>query len=233
MATTPVLYGNRLYGRTLYSENFDPVTTTLSFSESVGATDALTDSVNKALLDLVSITEAVLKTASKPLADTQTITDAVAKSLQHVLADAITPSDATTTTGTKALPDSITITEAFISTFVKILADTVNLMDSDQEFVTRILTDALTIRDSVIQITITKALNDILLLQDWLSLRLQKPNLWTVNVATVPSPSLYGRILFGRKLYSGQGGSSVTWNTQAVTRPNAGWKSFNQLEEQS
>lgn len=233
MATTPVLYGNRLYGRTLYSENFDPTTTTLSFSESVGATDALTDSVNKVLLDLVSMTETALKKASKPLADTQTITDAVAKSLQHTLADTLTLSDAKTTSGTKVLPDSMTITESFISTFVKVLSDTVNLMDSDQEHVTRILSDLLLVQDSVIQLTITKTLNDILLLQDWLSLRLQKPNLWTVHTTVTPSPSLYGRILFGRKLYSGQGGSSVTWNTQAVTRPNAGWKNFNQLEEQS
>jgi len=228
----PVLYGKRLFGRTLYSANPDPVTFNLNLSESVGATDALVDSVNKVILDLVTATDAALKSVSKPLADSTTITDAVTKSLQHVLADAVTPSDsAITTTGTKRLPDSLTITESFISTFVKVLADTVNLMDSDQEQVTRILTETLAVQDSVIQVTITKALADILLLQDWLSLRLQKPNLWTVNVAVAPSPSLYGRILFGRKLYSGQGGSSVTWNTQAVVRPNAGWKSFNQLEE--
>lgn len=230
---TPVLYGNRLYSKTLYSDNPDPVTTTLTMSESVGATDAIVDTIDKVLLDLVSMTDAALKSANKPLADTQTIADAVAKSLQHALSDSVTLSDAKTTTGTKALPDSMTFTESFITHFVKVLSDTVNLVDSDQEFVTRILTDALTVQDSTIQFTITKALNDILLLQDWLSLRLQKPGLWTVNMPVAASSSLYGRILFGRKLYSGQGGSSVTWNTQKVVQPNSGWKSYNQLEEQS
>lgn len=203
-------------------------------SESVGSTDALTDTLDKVLTDLVTLTNTTLKSVNKPLADTTTISDALAKSLSHAFADSVTASDAKTITATKALADSISFTSALVTTFVKHLADSVTLTDSEQAAITHILMDSLLVQDSVITFTFTKALADILLLQDWLSLRLSKPSQWTVNVPAIPSSTLYGQILFGRKLYSGQGGTSAIWNTQPVVQPNTnGWKSFNQLEDQN
>lgn len=229
----PVLYGNRLYGRTLYSENPDPVTTTLTMTDSVSSADALNDTIDKVLAEIVTLTDAALRKVNKPLADTTTVTDAIMKSLSHTLADSVTPSDAIAKSARKPMADSVTATDAFIFNFTKVLADSLTLTDADLKTVRRTLTDALSVQDSPISVVITKALSDILLLQDWLSLRLFKPSTWTVNVVKVPSSTLYGRVLFGRKLYSGEGGSAVTWNSQKPVQPNQGWKSFNQLEEQN
>lgn len=229
----PVLYGNRLYGRETYSANADPVTTTLTMADSVSSADAYADTVNRLLADVMTVTEATLKSVNKPMADSMTLTDAITKSLSHALAETVTPTDAMTKSARKPMADSIAFTESFVTSFVKILSDTVTITETESDFVARVLTDSLSVQDGFVTVTITKVLNDILLLQDWLSLRLSKPNTWTVNVPKIASETLYGRVLFGRKLYSGQGGSSVTWNSQKPVQPNNGWKNFNELEEHS
>jgi hypothetical protein len=228
---TPVLYGNRLYGQETYSENADPVTTVLTISDSVSSADAFNDTVNKLLEEVITATEVALNNINKPLTDTTTVTDAFTATLAQLLSETITPSDsAITTTGTKPVIDGIALSESFVSTFVKILSDSVTMTDLDQKFVTRIVYDSLTVFDSNITVTITKALTDILLLQDWLSLRLSKPNNWIVNTTPIPVSTLYGRVLFGRSLY-GQSNNRTPWNTTKPTLINPGWRNYNQLEE--
>lgn len=261
-ALNPVLYGQRLYGRNLYSANPDPVTTTLSMSESVGSTDALVNDATKALAELITFLDSLTKSATKPLSDTVSTTETLTKLVTRLLADTTTLADSVGHIVRKSLDErdifitptlygtslygrslysasvdetnpSVRVVDQLVVSIQKLLSDTTTMSDSVIHTIVKALSDNMTLTDSGIIVVLTKAFNEILLLQDWLSIRLQKPNLWNVSVVVTPSLSLYGRILFGRKLYSGQGGSSVTWNTQPVVRPNAGWKSFNQLEERS
>ena len=237
---SPVLYGRRLYARTLYAWNYDAETFSLVFNDGIGMVDAFNDELDKVLNDVITLVDNTLqKSASTTLIDSVTLTDAITTSFGKALSDAITVSDsAITTTGTKSLNDSITLGESFITNFVKMLSDTITLSDAQLSAITRVLNDNILVEDSVILTTMTVALQDMLLLQDWISVRLSKPNIWTVKRTQVPTMSLYGIILYGRSLYSGTGG--VPWQTvkPAFTngpingKPNS-WKSFNTLEDKS
>jgi hypothetical protein len=72
------------------------------------------------------------------------------------------------------------------------------------------------------------ALQDILLLQDWISVRLTKPNLWSVKQIVVPVSTLYGRTLYGVSPYSSI--KMIPWQTARAKPTNGGWKSFNELQ---
>jgi hypothetical protein len=198
--------------------------------------DAFNDELDKVLNDVITLTDEALKNTSTTLIDSVTLTDAITTSFGKALSDTITVSDSTVEkTGTKALSDSVTLAESFITNFVKVLSDTITLTDTEVRAITRTLSDSILVQDSVILTTMTMALQDILLLQDWLSIRLSKPNIWTVKQTQVPTMSLYGIILYGRSLYSGIGGTP--WQTIKPTfskgptngKPNS-WKSFNELE---
>jgi hypothetical protein len=237
---TPVLYGRRLYARTLYAWNFDVETFNLVFNDGIGLAEQFNDQLDKVLADVITLTDTALKTVNQqPLIDSITLTDAITTSFGKALSDTITVSDSTIAkTGTKALSDAIVLSDAFITEFVKVLSDTVTLSDVALKAIQRTLSDSIQVSDSTILATVTLALQDILLLQDWISIRLSKPNLWSVQQQRVPVSSLYGIILYGRSLYSGTGG--IPWQTQAPSftkgpvngKPNS-WKSYNQLEEQN
>lgn len=235
--TNPVLYGRRLYARTLYAWTFDAETFNLVFNDGVGLAEAFNDKLDKVLSDVITLVDNTLeKSATRSLADNIALSDAITSSFGKALSDAITVSDsALTTTGTKALTDSVTLADAFVTALTRTLADTITLSDSDLKSITKALNDAILVTDSTILATMTMALQDILLLQDWVSIRLAKPNIWSVKQTQVPVSSLYGSILYGRSLYSGNGG--VPWQTVKPTftrnmpngKPNS-WKSFNELE---
>jgi hypothetical protein len=234
----PVLYGRRLYARTLYAWNFDVETFNLVFNDGIGLAEQFNDQLDKVLADVITLTDEALKTVEQqPLIDSITLTDAITTSFGKALNDTITVTDSTiTTTGTKGLNDSITLGESFITNFTKVLADTITLTDAQLFAITRTLNDSILVEDSTILTTMTVALDDILLLQDWISIRLSKPNLWSVQQQRVPVSSLYGIILYGRSLYSGSGGTP--WETLKPSfskgptngKPNS-WKSYNELEE--
>ena len=232
----PVLYGRRLYARTLYAWNYDAETFSLVFNDGIGMVDAFNDELDKVLNDVITLVDNTLqKSTSTTLIDSVTLTDAITTSFGKALSDSITVSDSTVEkTGTKALSDNITLAESFITNFVKELSDTITLTDTQVFAITRTLSDNILVQDSVILTTMTMALQDMLLLQDWLSIRLSKPNIWTVKQTQIPVSSLYGIILYGRSLYSGLGGAN--WQTVKPTftqgtkgKPNS-WKSFNELE---
>jgi hypothetical protein len=233
----PVLYGRRLYARTLYAWNFDVETFNLVFNDGIGLAEQFNDQLDKVLADVITLTDEALKTVEhQPLIDSITLTDAITTSFGKALNDTITVTDSTvTTTGTKALSDAITLSDAFITNYVKTLSDTITLSDAAVRAIQRTLSDAIRVEDSTILTTMTVALDDILLLQDWISIRLSKPNIWGVQQQRVPVSSLYGIILYGRSLYSGTGG--IPWQTQGPAfskgpingKPNS-WKSYNELE---
>jgi hypothetical protein len=236
----PVLYGRRLYARTLYAWNFDAETFSLVFNDGIGLAEQFNDQLDKVLADVITLTDEALKTVThQPLVDSITLADAITTSFGKVLSDTITVSDATVTkTGEKSLNDAIVLTDAFITEFVKTLSDTITLSDAAIRAIQRTLNDSIRVEDSTILATVTLALQDILLLQDWISIRLYKPSIWTVKQTKVPVSSLYGIILYGRSLYSGTGGAP--WETVKPSfskgpkngKPNS-WKSFNELEDKN
>lgn len=201
------------------------------FSESLTPTDLVIHTINKLMPETLTPTDVTTYNVNKPLAENLTLSETFIKSSTRTLSESITPTDLVLHAIRKPMADSIAFTESFVTSFVKYLSDTVTLMDSDQENIMRILTELLSVQDSIITIIFTKGFNEVLLIQDWLSLRLSKPGIWTINVPIVPSNTLYAQTLYGYKLYAGQGGNTTPWNTQQVVQQNPGWKSYNELEE--
>lgn len=139
-------------------------------------------------------------------------TDALADTLRKVLADMLTSTDSRVTAAMiKALTDSTTLSDMLVIAARLQLSDS---LDSPRDALTR---------------RVTKVIQDILLLQDWLSIRLTKANIWTQQIKVIATPTLYGQRMYGQPLYSGIGIPNI-WNTTPVTPANSGWKSFNQLE---
>jgi len=230
---TPVLYGTRLYSQTLYSENYDRETFNVVLSDSVGPLDALNSQLDKILADLVPLIDSViLKEADKVFVDSITLSDIIASSLEKTLSDAISNADSLVSDVNKPLLDYVSFTDALVTNLTKALTDSIGLSEVAALNVTRSLSDVFSSTDSVIVVIVTKTLQDILLLQDWVSLRLSKPNIWTVTVPQLVFSSLYGRALYGRSVYSSQG-RIIPWLTVKPAATNGGWKSFNELEPHS
>lgn len=254
---TPVLYGDRLYSRTTYSTNADPETFNLVLGETVGSTDALLSNATKSLTELISFLETFTTSGTKPLSDTATVTDTFAKLVTRLLADTTTVADSVAKTVTKPLSEapiplefvlygaklygrtaysanfdvtnpSVHVDDTTLIKYVtKLLSETTTLSDAQLIYVTKAFSELVETIDSQVVLNLTVALNDILLLQDWISIRLSKPQLWNVQTTVVVPDSLYSYILFGRNVYSGL-------NTQKwiVNQPNSrrgNWRSFNEL----
>jgi hypothetical protein len=225
---TPVLYGNRLYSRVLYSENYDPQTFNVVLSDGVGATDSLTDQFTKVLSDVISSVDSIAKQLNIPLADSVSFSDTLAKNLTQVLNDNTVLADLYAVTATKSLSDNVTLSEVLTTLLTKVLADTITLSDSKTIVSYKVLTDAVASVDSTIITTFTKSLQEILLLQDWISVRLSKPQIWQVSRVIVPTDTLYGRVLYGVMPYSAIG--LKPWISIKPVSGNSSWKSYNELE---
>lgn len=255
----PVLYGDRLYSREAYSQNADPETFNVVLGETVGSTDALLNNATKSLTELISFLETLTTSGTKPLSDTTTLTETFAKLVTRVLSDTTAVADSTVAKHvTKQLFESFTplgpvlygvnlygpttysvnydnmntsvyVSDALLKSVSKLLADTTTLSDTQVRVVTKALSDLIQTIDSQVIINLTVALNDILLLQDWISLRLSKPQLWNVNTNIVVPDSLYGIILYGSNVYSGINTQKWVVNNPRATR-NGNWRSFNELE---
>jgi hypothetical protein len=119
-----------------------------------------------------------------------------------------------------SLSDSVTNTDTKPVTVTKPL--TIELLTLTDSFVNRpnkVLAEALNTQDSTLSIFTVKAITDILLLQDWLSMRLRPANIWrnsnqlsgSVTVARSAIPTLYGTVMYeSASLYLGRPTTTVT-----------------------
>ena len=97
-----------------------------------------------------------------------------------------------------------------------------------------LLDDSLSSSDDLTQKTVVRRFSDVLLIQDWLSIRLQKPSIWTTPQLGLPSSTggvLYGRVTYGSVVYGSL--PRTFWASEPVTTPSVnGWRNYNQLETQ-
>jgi len=109
---SPVLYGKRLPSQTLYSENYDRQSFSVTINDSVNTADA---EINK---------------PSHVAADTLTLSDSFIKNTVHAISDSITVSSAHTKHSIHVISDSITLPDHISSkTLSVLLIDTVLLQD--------------------------------------------------------------------------------------------------------
>jgi hypothetical protein len=233
---TPVLYGNRLYSRTLYEINEDFESATITLSDAMSVTDAqLLESINKALADLLMLTDSTTISSSHALSDTLTITDTLAKVLTRHLADSIALSDADVIFATKSLAEILTLLDSVIlKTTTKSLVDTLTL--TDQLVLTNLETlfDTLTLLDSQILTTTRKELTDFIDLKEWISVTLKRANPWQIVAATQRNIPMYGVVLYGQNLYGYT--PDVVWNkpaSNAWSKTNPSGSNFKNADGES
>lgn len=230
----PVLYGDRLYGKVTYSANADTETLMLMLNESMSMSDADVINTTKVLSDLATMMDSISASVNKPLSETVAMTETFVTTATKVLADSASMTDDKTLSVTKPLAEAVALSESFLSNVTKPLADTVTMTEDFMLVLAHMLADFVTAMDAI-AITMFVDLHEELLLQDWLSIRIQKPQQWTVAIPTqAPYNTLYGQVLFGQKIYSGLSGIMWVANTPTVpsTLPSKGWRSYNQLNDQ-
>lgn len=227
----PVLYGNRLYSQTDYSENPDPQTFNLSFNETISEADSIGNDTTKPLMDALTLLDSYITTMQIVKTDTIALSDAFMFSAGRAFMDAIISADSITKTAKLSKQELVILTDTFVREVVKVLSDTVTSTDIKLFNISKALSEFINSTDSSIVLTISKALTDIVLIQDWISIRLMKPQIWTVAQAPLIGYStLYGRQLFGIPLYSGL--SAIVWiGFQARNTPvtGNGWTNFNEM----
>lgn len=224
----PVLYGQRLYGPTLYEITEDFETFNANLSDSTSVSDAQTiQTITKILADLLSFSDAKFTSGTKVLADTATLTDALVKSLSTYFADSLTMSDTDVIQATKVLTDALLVLDSTLTTIgTKPLSD--SLTSADQAAITaqKALSDAFIILESQILTIGTKSLTDFINLKEWISITLKKASPWHLVSATQRNIPTYGTILYGQSLYGFT--PDVVWN-----KPQPSRKSFTNRDGES
>lgn len=204
---TEVLYGNRLYDKVTYSTNNDPESLSLSLSDSTSVTDSTTaESATKALAETITFTESLITSGIKALSDSTTMTETFIKKLSHAFSDTTTLSDAMVIRAIKVLSDAFVVTDSLIiKSSIKALSDTVTLSEQRLFQLHSVLADSLSILDNTVVIRATKGLTDFIILNDWLSVILDKANIWATQSAQHNTGSenvLYDVPEYNQDLYS-------------------------------
>lgn len=144
------------------------------------------------------------QTLSVVLSDTATLSDSLADSITKVLADVATITDILiTTTGTKRLSESVSMAEVTAFSAHHLFEDTMILIDSTH-------------------LTGIKSLSDFILLNEWLSVKLNRANIWTTQSAALSTESdltIYAEPQYSVPLYSGD--SATVWVTPS--QDSAAW----------
>src|SRR5581483_7350786 len=130
-----------------------------------------------------------------------------------------------------SLTELQTMSESMAKFVTKALAENITSTDVKALIVSRLLSEFVNALDSTIALTISKGFSDIVSMNDWLSIRLQKPTVWTTGAKPlVAYSSLYGRPLYGTQLYSGL--FATVWIGIKTKSANNGWTNFNELRNQ-
>ena len=222
-----VLYGNRLYSKTTYSENYDPQTFNLMFNETITESDTLSDTVTKPLLDFLSLLDAYAAMLTLVKTDSMTLSDAKALSVMKPLSDSISPADASVIHFTKVLADTESLLESITISTNKPLTDSMTLSDAMTLVTSKFLSESVNSVDAPLILQITKDLTETILVQDWVSIRLMQPQGWIIALKPlVGYSSLYGQTLYGKQLYSGL--SATVWTSIKPVISGHGWTNFNE-----
>jgi hypothetical protein len=234
---------------------------TKPLSDSLSSSDSKAITATKALLDALASSDSMKFNNTKHLSDSMTLSEAFMISFGHSFSEMLTLIDSKAITTRKVLSEGpistmsilygqplfgrqeysnnnisntppIHIVDSLAFMLTKPFADSLMLSDSQQRILTKAVFDSIASIDPRIIVTLTKHLSETLLVQDWLSIQIIKPMQWVVPApAPLPYSTLYGRVLFGRNLYSGLSGPP--WMTVKPGQPSAnGWRSYNQLEAQ-
>jgi hypothetical protein len=206
------------------------ISMTKPLSDTVTPTDAAIRTLTKALSDTMALSDSTSKTVSKPLSDSMTLSEAFMVSFGRAFADTVTLADSIAKTAKISVSDVQALSDTVAHTIHKALSETITSTDSKALIISRVLSEFVNVMDAGIVLTITKGLNEILLVQDWISIRIEKPQLWTTGAKPlVAYSSLYGRPLYGVEIYSGL--FATVWISIKPTQPSVnGWRNLNQLE---
>jgi len=221
---TVVLYGNRLYDNITYSSNQDPQTFSASLSDSTSLTDArILDTITQLLADIQALIDTRLFSSQKILADTENLSENLIKLLNHSFSDSISLSDSEVLLNKKVLQDTISALESIITTIgIKALLETLTLTESRFFQTSRILLETLVLHELSITVHESTTLADFTILNEWLSLKLNRANIWTSKSASETVNAIleiYDKSLYDKPLYSGMAGidwiipnnDSATW----------------------
>jgi hypothetical protein len=120
--------------------------------------------------------------------------------------------------------EPISISDAVIKiTATKILADSLSMADVKSLTTIRVLLESLLMLDLGILFTATKAANDFIILNEWLTITMEKAEIWNFAPVVEPPSQLYGQSLFAKELYSSV--PSSTW-----TNPSESSENFTNLD---
>lgn len=204
-------------------------TITKAISELITLSEArIIVSGTKVLPDTVTLTESIAKILSHAFSDSTSLSD-----IRTITATKVIPVIPTITapfplygqilyTGSlygynalRPLTETITVLDSVVNFLAtKILTDTASLTDLRIFIVSRSLLDTFSIIDSPVVVRQTKGLSDFIILNEWLSIHLNKAEIWTVP-PTISTTSgildLYGSFLYSKMLYSDI--PEVSWNT--------------------
>lgn len=202
MATrTQVLYGNRLYGRVTYELNDDPQTFTATLSDSQASADADTITIGRNFADTQSSSDLLVKLVAKLLTETETMSDARVMLVQKILTETQGSSDAFTARIGQALAETQPMTEARTFAVAKAFSESVTMTPTFTiQFIVS-LVDGMTIIDNSVVIVQTKGFTDFVLLKEWVSIKLSRPNPWTAAQHVELSLTLYAQPLYAQKLF--------------------------------
>lgn len=144
----------------------------------------------------------------------------------------VSESDVSVYNTTLALLDTLAGTDTIVSLYTLVEADLITLSDVESFLTTKVLSDSLSSPIDSISISFTKSLSDVLLMQDWISIRLYQPGIWTTPIIGLPlstDGTMYGTTQYGKVVYGNL--ANTVWSAQAPTTPSVnGWRSYNQLE---
>lgn len=148
------------------------------------------------------------------------------ESLSANLADSATLTD----TGFQFLADALSILENAITVNgIKRLADSMSMTEAQLISAVKLLTDSTTVTDAVLHIAQIKALTDFIVVKDWVSLNLDRADIWQTTPAFGFNPSnihCYGaNVYYAVDFYSHnptvnwllQTLSTTTWQMQSST----------------
>lgn len=220
MATrTQVLYGNRLYGRVLYENNDDPQFLVASLGDSSAMAEAEIVATGKLLAETESMSDLLKKLVALTLTEAESMSDARVLRVQKILAESQGSADVFSIRLGRVFAETQAMTEARVMAVSKVFAETVTLTPAlTIAFVTS-LVDQMTISDASVQVVQIKGFSDFVLLKEWIAIKHLRANPWTETTLTPVGLTLFGRPLYGSKLYAAN--PVTNWVNQNIARQRA------------
>lgn len=135
------------------------------------------------------------QTFAVPLSETQATVDVDAIEAKVPLADTQSSSDSKT------------------AVFGKVFSETQASVDAKTFNGTQHFTDSLLPADQNVAVRMNKGFSEFFILQEWIQIKLIRANVWSSPSATSVTQTLYGRPLFGQRLFSATPGTIWTKDT--------------------